>query len=226
MLAVVIAVDARRIQAVVDRRLTVGAPEEPLRVCVVCRLLRLAQVEAADDAHAAAVGVAQDVTKKVAARGQEGAGIVKRHAGRVLRDDAAHVYEERIGANVRDRAHELLRIDRRICLAQVGLEEPNGFGHPPAGVSGGLGHGHHRGEDRRGQHHSGESGAPTRAIEKQAGEHGRSRREGGCTFAAKVPATLVEVRHCWTVVTASTHLFTTAVGDNVNAELPSAQGRT
>ena len=134
MLAVVVAVDTRRIQAVVDCRLTVGAPEEPLRVCVVCRLLSLAQVEAADDAHATSVGVAQDVTKKIAARRQEGAWIVKRHAGRVLRDDAAHVHEERVGANVRDRAHELMRIDRRIGLAQVGLEEPNRFGHPPAGI--------------------------------------------------------------------------------------------
>ncbi len=134
VLAVVVAVDARRIQAVVDCRLTVGAPEEPLRVRVVCRLLSLAQVEAADDAHATSVSVAQDVTKKIAARRQEGAWIVKRHARRVLRDDAAHVHEERVGANVRDRAHQLMRIDRRIGLAQVGLEEPNRFGHPPAGV--------------------------------------------------------------------------------------------
>ncbi len=29
---------------------------------------------------------------------------------------------ERVGANVRDRAHQLMRIDRRIGLAQVGLE--------------------------------------------------------------------------------------------------------
>ena len=114
---------------------TVGAREEPLRVRVVCRLLRLAQVEAADDANATSVCVAEDVTKKIAARRQEGARVVKRHARRVLRDDAAHVHEERVGANVaRPRSTSCMRIDRRIGLAQVGLQKPNRLGHPPAGV--------------------------------------------------------------------------------------------
>ena len=69
--------------------------EEPLGVGVEDRLLRLAQVEAADHADAARVRLAHDVAEEIAARRQEGAGIVEGHARRILRDDPAHVDRER-----------------------------------------------------------------------------------------------------------------------------------
>ncbi len=80
VLAVVAAVDADRIQAVVDRRLAIDALEEPLRMRVEHGLLRLAQIEAADHAHAARVRQLDDVAKQIASRRQVRARIVERHA--------------------------------------------------------------------------------------------------------------------------------------------------
>ena len=98
VLPVVVAVDARRVEPVVDRRLAVGPHEEPFRVRVVHRLLRLAQIEAADDANAAGVRLAEHVAEEIASGRQERARVVKRHARRVLRDDAAHVDKKGVGA--------------------------------------------------------------------------------------------------------------------------------
>ena len=101
VLAVVPAVDAGGIEPVVDDRLAVGAHEEPFRMRVEHRLLRLAQVEAADDADLARVRFADDVAEEIAAGGKERAGIVERHLRRVLRDDPAHVHQERVRPEAR-----------------------------------------------------------------------------------------------------------------------------
>jgi hypothetical protein len=134
--AVVVAVDAGRVEPVVDRRLSVAAAEEPLRVCIEDGLLRLAQVEPADDANPARVRLAQHVAEQVAAGGQEGARVVERRPRRILRDDAAHVDEEGVGAGLAHGRHQRHRIDDGIALGEIGLQEPDWLGQPPAGRSG------------------------------------------------------------------------------------------
>ncbi len=126
------------------------AAEEPLRVRVVDRLLRLAQVEAADDPDLPRVRLAQHVAEEIAAGRQERARIVERRARRVLRDDAAHVDEEGIGAGVVDGGDERRRIDDGVALGEIGLEEPDRLGQPPA-----RRRGHLRGQGRRRQHGKG-----------------------------------------------------------------------
>ena len=90
VLPIVGPVDARRIEAVIDDRLPVLPAKEPLRMGVVNGLLRLAQIETADDADAAGVRFAQNLPERVAASGNEGAGVVEGDFGRVMGHDAAH----------------------------------------------------------------------------------------------------------------------------------------
>ena len=125
-------------ETVVDRRLAVGAREEPLRMRVVRGLLRLAQIEPTDHANAARVREPNDVAKQIAAGRQERAGVVERHLRRVLRDDAAHVQQERVRAELGDSGDERGRVHRRVGLAEVRLQEPDRLGHPPADVGPGL----------------------------------------------------------------------------------------
>ena len=141
VLPVVVAVDARRIEAVVNGRLTVRTFEEPLRVRVEDCLLRLAQIEAADNSNAAGACLPKDVAEQVTARRQECARIVKRDACGVLRDDAAHVDEEGVGGKLGDGGDERLRVERRVRFAQVGLEESDRLVEPPLGLSRGAARG-------------------------------------------------------------------------------------
>ena len=100
------------------------------------RLLRLAQIEAANYANAAGVRLAQRVAEQVAARRQERAGVVPRDARGILRDNSAHVDEKCVGAEVGDRGHERGGIYGRIGFTQVRLQEPNRFAHPPPALGG------------------------------------------------------------------------------------------
>jgi hypothetical protein len=59
---------------------------------------------------------------------------VERHARGVLRDDAAHVDEKRIGGEVRHRGDERLRVDGRVGFAQIGLEKSDRLVQPPPGL--------------------------------------------------------------------------------------------
>ena len=77
VLAVVAAVDAGRVETAVDRRFAAGPLEEPLRVGVEHRLLRLAQIEAPDHAHPARVRGVQRLPEQIAPRRQERARVVK-----------------------------------------------------------------------------------------------------------------------------------------------------
>jgi hypothetical protein len=132
VLTVVVAVDAGGIQAVVDGRLAAGALEEPLRMRVERRLLRFAQVEAPDHANAACVRLTHDLAEEIATGRQERARVMERHARRILRDDAAHVHEKRVRAEVGDGSDKFFGIDDRIGFAQVGLQETDWFAHPPS----------------------------------------------------------------------------------------------
>src|SRR4029079_919960 len=125
VLAIVLAIDTGGIETVVDYRFTVRATEEPFRMRVEHRLLRLAQIEASDDANSSCVGLADDVAEEIAAGWEEAARIVKGYPRRVLRDDPSHVHEERIGSEVSDSVDERFGIDRRIVFAQIGLEKTN-----------------------------------------------------------------------------------------------------
>jgi hypothetical protein len=146
--AVVVAVDAGGVEPVVDGRLAVRAPEEPLGMRVVDRFLRLAQIEAADDAHLARVRLAKRLAEQVTPGRQERARVVERHARRVLRDDTAHVHEVGVGAGRVHRLDERLRVDDGVGLGEVGLEEPDRLGQPPPiGRSRGLRRDHPRDGD-------------------------------------------------------------------------------
>jgi hypothetical protein len=103
--------------------------------------LRLAQVEAADHPHLSRVRLAHDVAEQIAARGKKRAGIVKGHARRIRRDDAPHVHQKRVHAEVGDRGDEQSGVDGRIRLAQVGLEETDRLAFPPGSIHGRAGEG-------------------------------------------------------------------------------------
>src|SRR5262245_5408155 len=70
LLAVIAAVDARRVEAVVDHRLPIGLAEKPLRVGVEDGLSRLAQVEPSNDSNLPGVSFPQHIAEHIAAGGQ------------------------------------------------------------------------------------------------------------------------------------------------------------
>ena len=95
------------------------------------RLLRLAQIEAADYANSTSVRLAKHLAEQITAWWQERARVVKGNLRRILRDDAAHVDEEGVCGKLGDSGDEGFRIDGRISLAQVRLKEPNRLIEPP-----------------------------------------------------------------------------------------------
>ena len=78
LLAIVAAVDAGRVEAVVNHRLPVGLAEEPLRVRVEDGLLRLAQIVSPDHPDAPGVRLPQDVAEQVSPGGKIGTRVVER----------------------------------------------------------------------------------------------------------------------------------------------------
>jgi hypothetical protein len=131
VLTVVVPVDTSGVQPVVDRGFTIAPLEEPFRMRIEDRLLRLAQIEAADHADSTSVRLAQHLAEQISPRWQERARVVKGNLRRILRDDAAHVDEEGICGKLGDSGDEGFRIDGRISLAQVRLKEPNRLIEPP-----------------------------------------------------------------------------------------------
>jgi hypothetical protein len=137
---------------------------------VVDRLLRLAQIEAADDAHLARVRLAKRLPEQVTPGRQERARVVERHARRVLRHDAAHVHEVGVGAGGVHGLDERLRIDDGVAFGEVGLQEPDRLGEPPARRHG-LGRQPRREAD-------GEEGRKRQSVSAHAADHSRSAASG------------------------------------------------
>ena len=102
LLAVVAAVDAGRIQAVVNDRLAVGFSKEPLGMGVVNCFVSLAEIEAADHADASRVALVKTSPNMSRPGRQDRAGVMEWHLGRIIGGDAAHAISRtlaRISAN-------------------------------------------------------------------------------------------------------------------------------
>src|SRR5450759_5275427 len=84
LLAIVSAVDAGRVQAVVDDGLSIGLAEKPLRVGVKHGLPSLAEIEPSDHANLSGVGFPQDIAEQVVAGRQIGTGIVEWNRRRII----------------------------------------------------------------------------------------------------------------------------------------------
>ena len=132
LLAVIAAVDARRIEAVVYHRLSIGLAEKPLRMSVEDCLSRLAQIEPSDDANPPRVSFPQNVAEHIAAGGQIGTGIMKLNRGRIVSGDSPHAHQHYICAHIRELFRQTARVEPGVCLPQVGLDPPNRLLHPPA----------------------------------------------------------------------------------------------
>ena len=135
LLPVIAAVDTGRIEPVVDYRTAIRLAEEPLGVGVIDRLLRLAEIVAADHPDVAGVRLAQRVAKHVAAGLQIRAWIVKFHLGRIVSGDAAHAREYHVGVHGGQRLHLPARVRGGVGFAQIGLHQADRLGHPPARLS-------------------------------------------------------------------------------------------
>ena len=162
MLAVVRAVDACGIEPVEHVRPTVGAHEEPFRMCVVNRLLGFAQVESSDDADLSRMRLFQDFAKQIPPRRKELAAVVKLHVRGILRHDPAHVAQKDVRRILGDLLDQPLGIDGGIALAKIRLKKPNRLIHPPP--RGCLRDGGHRVHD---EHKSGESGKHSSAFRRR-----------------------------------------------------------
>src|SRR5262245_13968449 len=66
LLAVIPAVDARRVKTIIDHRLPIGLAKKPLRVGVEDGLRRLAQIKPSDDANMPGVGFPQNIAEHIA----------------------------------------------------------------------------------------------------------------------------------------------------------------
>ena len=100
------------------------------------RPLRLAQIEAADHADLPRVRFTNHFAEQIAAGRKVGARIVERHPRRILGDDAAHVHQKGIGAEVGDRRDQRGRVDGRVRFAQIGLQEADRLALPPPLIRG------------------------------------------------------------------------------------------
>jgi hypothetical protein len=76
------------------------------------------------------------IAEQVAAGRKVGARIVERYPRRILGDDAAHVHQKGIGAEVGDSRDQRGWVDGRVRFAQIGLQKANRLPVPPPLVRG------------------------------------------------------------------------------------------
>src|SRR5262249_40508733 len=132
LIAVIAAVDTDRVEAVVDHRFSVRLTKEPFRVRVEDSLMRLAEVVPSNHPDLARMALSQHVAKHIAPGGQTGAGVMKLHSGRVIRNNAAHAHQDYVGAHVGELFGKTFCIKCSVYLAKIGLQPANGLAHPPA----------------------------------------------------------------------------------------------
>ena len=131
LLAIPAAVDAGLIQPVVNCRLAAGFLEEPLGVGVVGVLVGFAQVEPADDADAACVCFLEYLPERVVPFWDIRAHAVVPDLAGVERRDPAQLHQQHVGVEGGHLFDERPGVQRRISLAEVGLEPADGLAHPP-----------------------------------------------------------------------------------------------
>ncbi len=131
LLAIPAAVDAGLIQPVVNCRLAAGFLEEPLGVGVVGVLVGLAEVEPADDADAACVCFLEYLAERVVPFWDIRAHVVVLDLAGVERRDPAQLHQQHVGIEGGHLFDERPGVQRRIGLAEVGLEPADGLAHPP-----------------------------------------------------------------------------------------------